>query len=56
MLTVNREVTEVVPFDVGRSTFTPLLTRVDKMTKKMSNRNTKSVIEDMFPVKLTLLR
>ena len=24
------------------------------MTKKMSNRNTKSVIEDMFPVKLTL--
>ena len=56
MLTVNREVTDVVPFDVGKSTFTPLLTSVDKMTKKMSSRNTRSVMDDMLPVTLTLLR
>ena len=44
------------PLDVGKSTFTPLLTKVDKITKKMSSKNTRSVIEDMFPVTLTLLR
>ena len=56
MLTVSREVTEVVPLDVGKSTFTPLLTSVDRMTKKMSSKNTRSVMDDMLPVKLTLLR
>ena len=55
-VTVSREVTEVVPLDVGKSTFTPLLTSVDRMTKKMSSKNTRSVMDDMLPVRLTLLR
>jgi hypothetical protein len=56
MLTVNLDVTELVPFAFGNSTFTPLLTSVERMMKKMRSKNTKSVIDDMFPLTLTLLR
>ena len=54
--TVIFAVTLVVPFAFGNSTFTPFETKVYRITKKISNRNTKSVMDDMLPVTLTLFR
>ena len=56
MLNVILLVTEVVPFALGNSTFTPLLTNVERMMKKISSRKTKSVMDDMLPPTLILFR
>ena len=56
MLNVIFDVTDVVPLALGNSTLTPLLTKVDRMMKKMSNKNTKSVMDDMLPDTLILFR
>ena len=56
MLTVRLDVTEVVPLLEGKSTFTPLLTRVEIMMKKIRRRKTRSVIELIPAFTLILFR